>query len=81
MFSLDKRILINKISLNINHFQIELNYLDALDAKNFLKRGLFHPGSTKCEEQKREAREDYGQFDTMTMIQTIIAYLICRGTM
>ena len=25
-----------------------------------MKRTFFHPGSTKCEEQKREAREDYG---------------------
>ena len=24
------------------------------------KRGIFHPGVTACEEQKREAREDYG---------------------
>jgi len=24
------------------------------------KRGIFHPGLTACEEQKREAREDYG---------------------
>ncbi|CAF0775531.1 unnamed protein product [Adineta ricciae] len=29
------------------------------NANRFLKRTLFHPGSTKCEEQKREAREDY----------------------
>lgn len=35
--------------------------LDATDAHRFLKRTLFHPGSTKCEEQKREAREDYGK--------------------
>ncbi|CAF1355681.1 unnamed protein product [Adineta ricciae] len=28
-------------------------------ANRFLKRSFFHPGSTKCEEQKREAREDY----------------------
>ncbi|UJR25968.1 hypothetical protein I4U23_007316 [Adineta vaga] len=32
---------------------------DAANANRFLKRTLFHPGSTKCEEQKREAREDY----------------------
>jgi len=25
------------------------------------KRGIFHPGLTSCEEQKREAREDYGR--------------------
>jgi len=28
-------------------------------AKNFLKRTFFHPGKTKCEEQKREASEKY----------------------
>ncbi|CAF1014824.1 unnamed protein product [Didymodactylos carnosus] len=29
------------------------------NAQNFLKRSFLHPGRTKCEEQKREAREDY----------------------
>lgn len=33
--------------------------LDTDHANRFLKRTFFHPGSTKCEEQKREAREDY----------------------
>ncbi|CAF1153147.1 unnamed protein product [Rotaria sordida] len=32
---------------------------DSVHANRFLKRTFFHPGSTKCEEQKREAREDY----------------------
>ncbi|CAF1111627.1 unnamed protein product [Adineta steineri] len=31
----------------------------AAHANRFLKRTFFHPGATKCEEQKREAREDY----------------------
>jgi hypothetical protein len=34
--------------------------LESDHANDFLKRTFFHPGSTKCEEQKREAREDYG---------------------
>ncbi|UJR22950.1 hypothetical protein I4U23_025977 [Adineta vaga] len=37
-----------------NRFEQESVY-----ANRFLKRTFFHPGSTKCEEQKREAREDY----------------------
>ena len=28
-------------------------------AVEFLKRTIFHPGKTKCEEQKREASEKY----------------------
>ncbi|CAF2610168.1 unnamed protein product [Rotaria sp. Silwood2] len=32
---------------------------NAVLANRFLKRTFFHPGTTKCEEQKREAREDY----------------------
>ncbi|CAF3895793.1 unnamed protein product, partial [Rotaria sp. Silwood1] len=32
---------------------------NAVHANRFLKRTFFHPGTTKCEEQKREAREDY----------------------
>jgi len=35
-------------------------YIGAANANDFLKRSIFHPGRTKCEEQKREAREDYG---------------------
>jgi hypothetical protein len=35
-------------------------YIGAANANHFLKRTLWHPGTTKCEEQKREAREDYG---------------------
>jgi hypothetical protein len=35
-------------------------YIGADSANHFLKRTFFHPASTKCEEQKREAREDYG---------------------
>ncbi|CAF0962650.1 unnamed protein product [Adineta ricciae] len=38
------------------------NSIDDLDhetASNFLKRTLFHPGKTRCEEQKREAAEKY----------------------
>ncbi|CAF2129580.1 unnamed protein product [Rotaria magnacalcarata] len=31
----------------------------AAHANHFLKRTFFHPGRTNCEEQKREAREDY----------------------
>jgi hypothetical protein len=34
--------------------------IGAVNANDFLKRTFFHPGATKCEEQKREAREDYG---------------------
>ncbi len=34
--------------------------LETARANRFLKRTFFHPGATKCEEQKREAREDYG---------------------
>jgi hypothetical protein len=37
-------------------------FVGAANANRFLKRSIFHPGSTKCEEQKREAREDYGRF-------------------
>ena len=41
---------------------MNLIYLDSNRANRFLKRTFFHPGATKCEEQKREAREDYGKF-------------------
>lgn len=41
---------------------MNLIYLDSNQANGFLKRTFFHPGATKCEEQKREAREDYGKF-------------------
>lgn len=34
-------------------------YLDREKAVEFLKRTIFHPGKTKCEEQKREASEKY----------------------
>ncbi|CAF0743768.1 unnamed protein product [Didymodactylos carnosus] len=33
--------------------------MDREEAVAFLKRALFHPGKTKCEEQKREASEKY----------------------
>ncbi|CAF4234393.1 unnamed protein product [Adineta steineri] len=33
--------------------------VDRKAAVEFLKRTLFHPGKTKCEEQKREASEKY----------------------
>lgn len=33
--------------------------LDHDIAAEFLKRTIFHPGKTKCEEQKREASEKY----------------------
>ncbi len=33
--------------------------IGAAIAKDFLKRTFFHPGSTKCEEQKREAKAAY----------------------
>ncbi|CAF1460787.1 unnamed protein product [Adineta steineri] len=47
-----------------NPFDLHVNRLkhDVLDRKaavEFLKRTLFHPGKTKCEEQKREASEKY----------------------
>lgn len=32
---------------------------DRSEALDFLRRSLFHPTRTKCEEQKREAKEDY----------------------
>ena len=38
------------------------SYLGAAHANRFLKRTFFHPSATKCEEQKREAREDYGEW-------------------
>ena len=33
--------------------------LEREKAVEFLKRTIFHPGKTKCEEQKREASEKY----------------------
>ncbi|CAF2044442.1 unnamed protein product [Rotaria magnacalcarata] len=33
--------------------------VDRENAVEFLKRTIFHPGKTKCEEQKREASEKY----------------------
>ncbi|CAF1067745.1 unnamed protein product [Adineta ricciae] len=33
--------------------------VDREAAVEFLKRTIFHPGKTKCEEQKREASEKY----------------------
>ena len=33
--------------------------LEREQAVEFLKRTIFHPGKTKCEEQKREASEKY----------------------
>ncbi|CAM4761571.1 unnamed protein product [Rotaria magnacalcarata] len=32
---------------------------DRSEALEFLRRTIFHPTLTKCEEQKREAKEDY----------------------
>lgn len=35
------------------------SHLEREQAVEFLKRTIFHPGKTKCEEQKREASEKY----------------------
>jgi hypothetical protein len=43
----------------IKNIFISILYLDREMAVEFLKRTLFHPGKTKCEEQKREASEKY----------------------
>lgn len=42
----------------VDHYFLRYN-LDREDAVEFLKRTLFHPGKSKCEEQKREAAEKY----------------------
>jgi len=39
---------------DINDFDVDREL-----AVEFLKRTIFHPGKTKCEEQKREASEKY----------------------
>ncbi|CAF1012764.1 unnamed protein product [Adineta steineri] len=39
---------------NIDDFDVEHEI-----ATEFLKRTVFHPGKTQCEEQKREASEKY----------------------
>ena len=54
--------------------------IGAAIAKDFLKRTLFHPGSTKCEEQKREAREEYGNL-LILFISGTFFFLFIRGTM
>ena len=43
----------------IKNIFISILYLDHEMAVEFLKRTIFHPGKTKCEEQKREASEKY----------------------
>jgi hypothetical protein len=54
--------------------------IGAAIAKDFLKRTFFHPGTTKCEEQKREAREDYGNLFILFISETFF-FLFIRGTM
>ncbi|CAM2718328.1 unnamed protein product [Rotaria socialis] len=43
-----------KPNLEANDFDVDRDV-----AVEFLKRTIFHPGKTKCEEQKREASEKY----------------------
>ena len=50
--------------------------LDTDHANRFLKRTFFHPGSTKCEEQKREAREDYGLLNFLFLPFILFSLLV-----
>lgn len=63
LFSFFPHVRLFFLTLKIEKLKNDRRYfpLDTDHANLFLKRTFFHPGSTKCEEQKREAREDYGE--------------------
>ncbi len=51
-------------------------YIGTANANRFLKRTFFHSGVTKCEEQKREAREDYGRLSICCFFKSFFYFFL-----